>query len=528
MTIQNYIKMSEVQIKNSKVHKFNGILTVLGGVSIQIFVGSQYIWGNIKGYVTSYFKQYDNALTLSDAFVVLPCIVITNTVLMPFAGFLVEKFHPKLVVAMGSGIALAWIFCSTFMHDFWAFVMLFGVWYGIGCSLMYLVPIKWGWQYFPNYKPIVNGVVIGAFGLGSFIFNIVSTALINPDNIKHKNGYFPKEVYTRVPNSIRVWVAWWTVLSLIGVLLISKPKQTVRIVSPIQRQERVVEEVRSQDNSERNSGEFIKENNKVQEASFASLPTVLMQESKELTMKECIMSSQFYLLFIMQFLSIFVGYFVANVFKDYGELHIDDDRYLTIVGAVAAGWAGLRFIWAFIMQKLSYKVVYSLMLITQIVCCVTIKWSVKNKLSYMITIWIMMWWEGGHFTTLPTVCGTLYGQRGYQVFSVIFVNFGLSSLAGIIVVQFLLNRVLGYYSIFLICGGMSGLSLIILWVFFDEKPLNEQYFETKYASYKDVERGKSYSTVSNIQNLIDDSTSDSGHIATDYNPKDRTSLVSRE
>ena len=107
MTIQNYIKMSEVQIKNSKVHKFNGILTVLGGVSIQIFVGSQYIWGNIKGYVTSYFKQYDNALTLSDAFVVLPCIVITNTVLMPFAGFLVEKFHPKLVVAMGSGIALA-------------------------------------------------------------------------------------------------------------------------------------------------------------------------------------------------------------------------------------------------------------------------------------------------------------------------------------------------------------------------------------------------------------------------------------
>ena len=75
---------------------------------------------------------------------------------------------------------------------------------------------------------------------------------------------------------------------------------------------------------------------------------------------------------------------------------------------------------------------------------------------------------------------------------------------------------------------MSGLSLIILWVFFDEKPLNEQYFETKYASYKDVERGKSYSTGSNIQNLIDDSTSDSGHIATDYNPKDRTSLVSRE
>ena len=94
-----------------------------------------------------------------------------------------------------------------------------------------------------------------------------------------------------------------------------------------------MQEVRSQDNS----GELNKENNKVQEASIASLPTLSLQESKELTMKECIMSRQFYLLFIMQFLSIFLGYFVANVFKDYGELHINDDRYLTIVGAVAAG-----------------------------------------------------------------------------------------------------------------------------------------------------------------------------------------------
>ena len=98
--------MTRNRTKNSELHNFNGVLAVLGGVSIQIFVGSQYIWGNIKGYVTSYFKQYDDSLTMSDAFVVLPCIVITNTALMPFAGFLVETYNPKLLIAIGSGISL--------------------------------------------------------------------------------------------------------------------------------------------------------------------------------------------------------------------------------------------------------------------------------------------------------------------------------------------------------------------------------------------------------------------------------------
>ena len=83
-------------------------------------------------------------------------------------------------------------------------------------------------------------------------------------------------------------------------------------------------------------------------------------------------------------------------------------------------------------------------------------------------------------------------------------NFGLSALAGIVVVEYLLNTVLGYYSIFLICASMSGLSLIILWGFFDEKPLNELYLETKHDRFEDQE------------------------LTTDHNSKDKTSLVSKE
>jgi hypothetical protein len=59
-------------------------------------------------------------------------------------------------------------------------------------------------------------------------------------------------------------------------------------------------------------------------------------KEQELSFKECLKSSQFSLLFIMMYLSIFYGYFIANVYKDFGELYIKDDRFLTLIGALSA------------------------------------------------------------------------------------------------------------------------------------------------------------------------------------------------
>ena len=86
----------------------------------------------------------------------------------------------------------------------------------------------------------------------------------------------------------------------------------------------------------------------------------------------------------MNYCSIFLGYFIANEYKDFGQTSIPDDRYLTIVGAVSAACAGFRFTWAFMMQKYSYRVVYSIIIIIQIIAVVAINWAVQNRVSYMI------------------------------------------------------------------------------------------------------------------------------------------------
>jgi hypothetical protein len=42
-----------------KTHFRNGVLTLVGGVSIQLFNGCFFLWANISLYIVSYMHQFD-------------------------------------------------------------------------------------------------------------------------------------------------------------------------------------------------------------------------------------------------------------------------------------------------------------------------------------------------------------------------------------------------------------------------------------------------------------------------------------
>ena len=90
------MEKSTLKVKKSTRHKVFGVLTVIGGMCVHMFIGSLYIWGNIKGYVASYFHQFSDSVTVSSAFVVLPALVITNTALMPLGSYLGRELNPKI------------------------------------------------------------------------------------------------------------------------------------------------------------------------------------------------------------------------------------------------------------------------------------------------------------------------------------------------------------------------------------------------------------------------------------------------
>ena len=74
--------------------------------------------------------------------------------------------------------------------------------FGLGTALAYPVPLSVAMRWFPRQKGLVNGVIVGGFGLGAFIFNQVQSRYMNPENEElDKDGYYSDDlILNRVPS----------------------------------------------------------------------------------------------------------------------------------------------------------------------------------------------------------------------------------------------------------------------------------------------------------------------------------------
>jgi MFS transporter, OFA family, oxalate/formate antiporter len=81
---------------------------------------------------------------------------------------------------LGGAISISGIYASTYSHNMWLFVALYGGLSGFGCSINYMIPLVCSWEYFPNKRGLVTGIIVGSYGLGSFIFTQISTHIANP------------------------------------------------------------------------------------------------------------------------------------------------------------------------------------------------------------------------------------------------------------------------------------------------------------------------------------------------------------
>jgi len=96
----------------------------------------------------------------------------------------------------------------------------------------------------------------------------------------------------------------------------------------------------------------------------------MLETEREITLKEALKTSQFWLIYIMSVFSVFQGYYVLNVYKVYGYTQptLADDLFLTKVGSISAFMGAMRFLWSASMdyiKEMPYKKVYGLQLFIQ-------------------------------------------------------------------------------------------------------------------------------------------------------------------
>jgi len=220
-------ELTEKEIARNKEDFVNGAKAVAGGVFLLLFLGSQYIAGNIAPYILTYYHNLGQTeLTETDTFYILTVMIVIAMMFYPIGGRLARRYKPRNLILTFAPIGLTGIFISSFMSNYWAWLVTYSGSFGFLIGCIYIVPIQVAWVHFPKNIGLAGGIVISGFGGGAFFFNFISTAFANPNNLKPVNGLYPKEVGDNVPFMIRSCVAIWTVLTVIAVLLINEKKQT--------------------------------------------------------------------------------------------------------------------------------------------------------------------------------------------------------------------------------------------------------------------------------------------------------------
>jgi len=120
---------------------------------------------------------------------------------------LAAKYAKKVssrLVCLVSGIAMFLItYMASYAESFLTFAVLFGLCNGLVIGVIYILPIAHCFQYYPHKKNTVSAVIISASGLGTLLFSMLASSIINPNNVSLLNGgtslFFDREIAIKFP-----------------------------------------------------------------------------------------------------------------------------------------------------------------------------------------------------------------------------------------------------------------------------------------------------------------------------------------
>ncbi|CAG0918154.1 unnamed protein product [Notodromas monacha] len=328
--------------------KWRGLFVVLGGFLIHLSLGSVYSFGNLTTYLTSYLnKRTDPGWTYEKSTWIFSASMMGLGGFMVLGGYMNLKLGPRITAIVGCSLATS-----------------YKKWH-IQCDLD---------QWFPDKRGLVTGIIVGGFGLGSFVATPIQTAILNPENFSVDPGsrFFTEDaVLDRVPYVFLILGCMYACLQFVGCLCLTNPPE---------KKTPVVINYQSADGEAGESLEMLeaKQNLEVEEKRDASMRP-----------KQVLCAREFYMLwFTFLFNQGVVGY-INTMYKAFGQTFISNDRFLSTVGAVASICNSLgRIVWGALGDRFHYKTLMLIMTGVLGVLVLTFKLTEYGG-EIMYAIWVV-------------------------------------------------------------------------------------------------------------------------------------------
>lgn len=190
--------------------------------------------------------------------------------------------------------------------------------------------------------------------------------------------------------------------------------------------------------------------------------------SERATIKEMLLSKQFVVIYLMNCLSVFSGFYIVNQTVNYGEANgFTNTSYLSTVASIGAIFNAARFVWSWLLDYYPYREVYGALLGIQIVLNFTIFFVNQNAFLYAVWVCLFMFCEGGHFVLAPNILKKIFGSKTTQLYGFFFSFASLCSIITILLQDaFLKDTTKSYNEFFIFNGLLSMVSFVLLMTLF--------------------------------------------------------------
>ncbi|GAB2500836.1 OFA family MFS transporter [Alkalibacterium psychrotolerans] len=363
---------------------------LMGGVLMQLCIGGIYTWSLFNQPLSETFGW-----SRTEVYTAYSLIVFIFAFVTIFSGRLQDKIGPRKVATIGIiCFSLGLIIASqatTLMMLYLGYSLLGG----IGVGMVYVCPLSTSLKWYPKKKGMVTGIIIGAFGMGGFLFNFILSYLIRSFGVSA---------------TFMIQGLVYGVIGLYGASLLRLPEKNEK------------------------SQVIVNEND---------FSTLNMLKTKA-----------FYLLWVMYFFGSLSGLLVIGMAQDIARDIVGlTPQTAGLAVAVAAVFNAIgRLGWGALSDIVGRLRVFAALFLLTAFGMISLSLFSLNAVTYFAVLGVIVSCFGGFLATFPAVCSDYFGSYYFgSNYGILYQAYGISALVG----PFLLSLFEVETSVFLIAGLFS-------------------------------------------------------------------------
>jgi OFA family oxalate/formate antiporter-like MFS transporter len=153
---------------------------VLGVIAMMSISSPQYVW-------TLFTKSFQDGLgaTLADIQWTFSILIILQTWLSPLQGYLVDRFGPRLLIAVGCLLSGAGWITSAYVTSLTGLYFTYGLFCGVGTGIVYIGIIGLMVRWFPDRRGFATGMVAAGYGFGAIATTFPISSMMASAGYQH-------------------------------------------------------------------------------------------------------------------------------------------------------------------------------------------------------------------------------------------------------------------------------------------------------------------------------------------------------